>query len=155
MNNLSPNHKEVKEKCHACHLNFPVDEIEIHAYVCIGQFVPVGTVNFEIDSKIPDDPNEALIYQILTNVDENESISRTKEVISNLHECVDMENINRVSIRRKYAFQDYLEANASQKTRKRFNQKGMRKITFIGEPAVDDGRPRHDFFSGMYNGEHE
>ena len=26
----------------------------------------------------------------------------------------------------------------------------MLKVTFIGEPAIDDGGPRREFFSGMY-----
>ena len=77
------------------------------------------------------------------------SLEEVKEVVSNLHQSVDLTNINRISIRRRYAYQDYLDAVARQKMRKRFNKNGMLKVTFIGEPAVDDGGPRREFFSGI------
>ena len=75
-------------------------------------------------------------------------LGKIKEVIRNLHQLLDMKNINRISIRRRYAYQDYLDARARQKRRKRFYQNGMLKVTFIGEPAVD-GRPWCKFFTGM------
>ena len=59
-----------------------------------------------------------------------------------------MKAVNRVSIRRRFVFKDYLAAREKLKQRKRFDRKGQLKITFIGEPAVDDGGPRHEFFSG-------
>ena len=51
---------------------------------------------------------------------------------------------NRMTIRRKEVFQDYLEAR-----RKRwFTQGAILKISFAGEPAIDGGGPRREFFTG-------
>ena len=154
VNSPSLEHKVVKATCPTCYLDFSISEIETHADVCAEQFDPVGTVNIEVESAIPDDQGEIEIEQVSTI--DNGSVStskieKIKEVVSNLHQYVDMENFNRVSIRRRYVYQDYLAAVARQKKRRRFIENSMLKVTFIGEPAVDDGGPRREFFSGTYN----
>ena len=37
-------------------------------------------------------------------------------------------------------------------TRKKkwFKPKGMLKVTYVGEPAVDDGGPKREFFTGNF-----
>jgi hypothetical protein len=148
--NQSLEHKEVRATCPTCYLDFPIREIEAHADVCAEQFDPVGTVNVELESETLDAQDEIVREQVATIDDGSGKLEKIKEVVSNLRQYVDMENINRISIRRRYAYQDYLAAVARQKKRRRFNQNGMLKVTFIGEPAVDDGGPRREFFSGVY-----
>ena len=75
-------------------------------------------------------------------------IEKIKDVISCANKMVDAEAVNRVSIRRRFVFKDYIAAREKLRQRKRFNPKGQLKLTFIGEPAVDDGGPRREFFSG-------
>ena len=52
----------------------------------------------------------------------------------------------RVNIQRKHIWSDFKQA------RKKFNLEHVPshkiKIVFLGEPAVDDGSPRREFFSG-------
>jgi hypothetical protein len=50
---------------------------------------------------------------------------------------VNKDNTNRVSFRRKYAFQDYVDAHKN--PRRQFKENATLKVIFIGEPAVDDG----------------
>ena len=59
-----------------------------------------------------------------------------KEAITALQSNVDR-NVNRLSVRRRYAFQDYVAAR--RKPHQKFIPNGMLKVTFIGKPAVDDG----------------
>ena len=146
-------HKEIKMTCPTCYMDFPAQEIEAHADVCAEQFDPVGSVNFESRTEIADDKDEPELVieqaSVTVNVNGTGNLEKIKEVVSNLRQSVDLTNINRISIRRRHAYQDYLDAVARQKMRKRFNQNGMLKVTFIGEPAVDDGGPRREFFSGI------
>ncbi len=126
--NQSCERRELKATCPTGYLDFPICEIEVHADVCAEQFDPVGTVNVELESETPDDQDELVSEQVSTiRNDGSGMLGKIKDVIRNLHQLVDMENINRVSIRRRYAYQDYLDARARQKRRKRFHQNGMLK----------------------------
>ena len=54
----------------------------------------------------------------------------------------DSEDVRRVAVRRKHILQDTLD------TLKRIPWKATKyiKVTFVGEPGVDDGGPRREFF---------
>ena len=52
----------------------------------------------------------------------------------------------RIGIRWKSIFQDYIEA----RKKKWFNSRQPLKVTFIGEPAIDDGGPLCEFFKGVF-----
>ena len=147
--------KEIKSTCPLCYLSFPLNEIETHADVCAQEFDPVGTVYDDIlELEIPcsEDEDESLKRDVwmVNDVQDNpvSTVTKIKEVVSNLHQGVDQAVTNRVSIRRRYAYEDYLSARQKLIQRKRFYQNGKFKVTFIGEPAVDDGGPRREFFSG-------
>ena len=67
-----------------------------------------------------------------------------KDVIQKIKDNVKRGSTNRMTIRRKEVFQDYLEAR-----RKRwFTQGAILKISFAGEPAIDGGGPSWEFFTG-------
>ena len=162
--------KSVIVTCPMCYGQFPMADIEMHADVCASQFDPIGTVNPDTELKVPGDENLNLLCLenpqitndknsdnntgilkalITDNKDDNASNSlrgQIKETIVALQTNVD-QDVNRLSVRRRYAFQDYLAARC--KLRRRFNPNGMLKISFIGEPAVEDGGPRHQFYSGI------
>ena len=59
---------------------------------------------------------------------------------------VDKSQTNKVSVRRSHTFQDYAEKR--KKPKRLFKENAMLKVTFYGEPAVDDGGPRREFFTG-------
>ena len=133
--------------CPTCYCKFPLSEIERHADLCVETFDPVGVVNelhelFEDDDwgdfEIDGDGESA--------VNVSSPIERIKVVISSLQTNVDPEIINKLTVRRKATFQDYLGTRRN--PRRHFNPKGVLKVTFIGEPAIDDGGPRREFFSG-------
>ena len=49
------------------------------------------------------------------------------------------------NVRRRLVFEDYLELVKKMW----FNPKQSLKVTFIAEPAIDDGGPSREFFSGL------
>lgn len=51
----------------------------------------------------------------------------------------------RVNIRRALMWDDFKEA----RMKNRITPNNMLKVVFVGEPAVDDGGPRREFFSGV------
>ena len=101
--------------------------------------IPIGTktCNEELHEVFEDDESAVNVSSL---------IERIKVVISALQTNVDLEIINKLTVRRKAIFQDYLETRRDPK--RHFNPKGVLKVTFIGEPAIDDGGPRREFFSG-------
>ena len=76
----------------------------------------------------------------------NDQMKKRKDLITD-HECsMNVQEVKiRINVRRKEVFKDYLAI--SQKPW--FNNKRLLKITFVGEPAVDDGGPSREFFSGL------
>ena len=53
----------------------------------------------------------------------------------------DNENCYRITVRRCHIFEDAMVA-----IRRGFDEQKHLKVIFIGEPAVDDGGPRREFF---------
>ena len=87
------------------------------------------------------------------NTDEDEAqnggsddiFQKMKNRIAELAEKVEPVKI-RINVRRKLVFKDYLDVAK----KSWFNSARMLKVTFVGEPAIDDGGPRREFFSGLY-----
>ena len=133
--------------CPTCYCKFPLSEIERHADLCVETFDPVGVVS-ELHKLFEDDNWGD--YEIeggsesVVNV--SSPIERIKVVISALQSNFDSEIINKLTVRWKATFQDYLGMRRN--PRHHFNPKGVLKITFIGEPAIDDRGPRREFFTG-------
>ena len=65
------------------------------------------------------------------------------KVISKLKVGLDMRQ-NRLHICRKKIWNDFLESRHF----KWFKLQNKWKITFVGETAIDDGRPRRELFTG-------
>jgi hypothetical protein len=144
----------------------------MHADVCASQFDPI-TVLLETELEVPGDeeinmlcfenPSQApntgdqndnsSIFQVPITCNENDNAStalreQIRETVAALQTDNVDQNVNRLSIRRRYTFQEYVAAR--RKPRQRFNPNGMLKVSFIGEPAVDDGGPRREFYSGIH-----
>ena len=136
--------------CPLCLSHFTANEIAAHADECADRFDPVGIVSDDDDND--NDVENIIGILVLSGEPKNTSVDPTieeiKEVISSkLCPNVNKDNTNRVSIRRKYAFQDYVDVRKN--PRRQFKENATLKVIFIGEPAVDDGGPRREFFTGI------
>ena len=122
-----------------CFQSFPVNQVEAHAGECVGLFgfvedntVEVCPVNDISDTELSTNESKSDDYTLLN------CISDLKENGLKLQ----METI-RVTVRRKMVWEDFKRA------RYRYYQPDrLLKVTFAGEPAVDDGGPKREFFAG-------
>lgn len=133
--------------CPTCCRVFPLEEIEIHADLCADSWIdPVGEL--DNDGQIEEylESEEPSRDKPVSEGSEHEgSMLQLKEVVKILQQNVDSDKKTRISIRRKSMFQDYIEA----RKKKWFNSRQPLKVTFIGEPAIDDGGPLREFFTGL------
>ena len=132
--------------CPSCFRKFPMDVIDTHANLCIGnRFDPIGDVSdtelFQYDSDPPEQCFDG--SEEAKSIPQNDQMEKMKDLINECASNVEEVKI-RINVRRKEVFNDYLTASQKQW----FNNKRLFKITFVGEPAVDDGGPRREFFSG-------
>lgn len=137
--NMSPMRSSTvpKVQCPLCFGTYPIDEVESHADGCSGAF---GLV----EENSVDRPIEyaTLDAKIIGINDENTSLARCIQELKDGGLKTDMEMV-RITVRRKMLWQDF------KRTRNRYYQPDrLLKITFAGEPAVDDGGPKREFFSG-------
>ena len=149
-NNQLPKDHSSKVACPVCYENFNAHEIARHADECAERFDPVGTVHI-IESDDDGDCDAGIGNNVVLDEPQNPSVDPTTEEIKGLIESklcpnVDKSHTNKVSVRRMYAFQDYVEAR--RKSKRPFKENGWLKVAFYGEPAVDDGGPRREFFTG-------
>ena len=137
--------KTVEAACPSCFRKFPIDVIETHANVCIdNRFDPIGDVS---DSELFEDdfPEQCLDGNEKTRwLSPDDQMKKMKDLITECAQNVGEVKI-RINVRRKEVFNDYI--TGSQKPW--FNNRRLLKVTFVGEPAVDDGGPRREFFSGL------
>ena len=133
--------------CPTCFKMFPFDQIEVHANVCADNHIdPIGNVSDDdLEELLQDSSEECIDKGEVDNSSPDTKMEKMKDLVTELARNVQPVKI-RISIRRKSVFKDYLE------TAKKpwFNGRRMLKVTFIGEPAVDDGGPRREFFSGLH-----
>ncbi|XP_067017852.1 uncharacterized protein [Acropora muricata] len=134
--------------CPTCYRVFPLEEIEKHADLCADSCI--DTVG-ELDSYREDvELEKPYRVELASEGSEHEGdmSQNLKEVLKTLQQNVDSSKKTRISVRRKSMFQDYTEA----RKKKWFNSRQTLKVTFIGEPAIDDGGPLREFFTGGHVG---
>ena len=146
IDNPSPNYPNTdtvkvlnQVECPTCFLLFPISAIADHADTCID--VWVGDIGVDADSQI----DTALSIgkdDFMPVVNETLSL---KEVIPALLRNMSINKPVRLNIRRKHIWKDFKVAYQQGVVRPEDHV----KIVFIGEPAIDDGGPRREFFSGM------
>jgi hypothetical protein len=113
--------------------------VEAHAGECVGSFglvednsVEVCPVNDISDTELSmneSGSNDSTLLKCISDLKEN-GIKLQMEMI-------------RVTIRRKMVWEDFKRARY-----RYYHPYRMLKVTFAGEPAVDDGGPRREFFAG-------
>ncbi|XP_028417782.1 G2/M phase-specific E3 ubiquitin-protein ligase-like [Dendronephthya gigantea] len=142
--NISDDDEEIKyvqapeTSCPTCFRMFPFDKIEAHADICVDSHIdPIGYVlDDNLEEIWNDSPEKSTDGDEVENTSPDIMMEKMKALVAELAENVQPVKI-RISVRRKSVFTDYLE------TAKKpwFNSSQMLKVTFIGEPAVDDGGP--------------
>ena len=138
----------VPYQCPTCLSYFAYDEIESHADTCAENWIDtVGectlVTNFSEEQNIE---NEILEESL--SIDEMESIperlEKMRRIVQALNGNVKNTSVNRLNIRRRCVFEDYMDA----RIKKYFKSQGLLKVCFTGEPAIDGGGPRREFFTG-------
>ena len=131
----------VSHQCPTCLKFFSRAEIEVHADVCAENWIdPIGDCGDSV--AICDSGEETLTADELSVLESEPEVRR--DIIKKINSSLKRTSINRITIRRREAFQDYLEA----RRKKWFKEGAVLTISFAGEPAVDGGGPRREFFTG-------
>ena len=129
-----------------CFKSFPIDEVEQHADGCSASFALITERNRE--GCVSTNENSTVE---LVNIEESKSNGCTLlECITNLKDAglkSKMEMV-RVTVRRKMVWEDFKRSRYWY-----YEPERILKVTFAGEPAVDDGGPKREFFAGrlFYN----
>ena len=127
-------------QCPVCLASFSLSEIVAHADTCSMWLL-------EDDDDVVVEFSES--NEISSTVG-NECVSSVgaKEVLIQEISCIAStvlsEESKQLTVRRKFIWQDFKNAH-----QKRFTSKDRLKVIFSGEPAVDDGGPRRELFSGI------
>ena len=131
--------------CSICFKPFPIQEIAEHADSCASWHVESVGETITIDESNLFDNNEFGIGdcepgQTFGDCEPGQTfVSLIKELQNNL-EPGDPVCIN---VRRKTLWEDF-----TKERKKRVKPQQKLKVLFLGEPAIDDGGPRREFFSG-------
>ena len=123
-------------ECPTCFKAFPIQEIAEHADICASWHVESVGETITIDENNLFDNNE---FGIGDYEPGQTFVSLIKELQNNLEPGDPV----RVNIRRKTLWEDF-----TKERRKRVKPQHKLKVVFLGEPAIDDGGPRREFFSG-------
>lgn len=140
----------VPHQCPTCLLYFARDEIESHADACAENWLDtVGecpvVVNLSEEQDVENDhPEEIPPLDHIENIPER--LEAMKRIVQKLKGNVKNTSINRVAIRRRCAFEDYMDA----RLKRFFKPEGLLKVCFTGEPPIDGGGPRREFFTGTH-----
>ncbi len=138
------------DQCPTCYKFYPRNEIEAHADICAESWIDtVGecTTTEAALYEYQDDENQEsyAVDQIETISDRFDAMKRIIETLkSNVKNTV----INSTAICRRFVFADYKGA----RLKKYCKPQGLLKVSFTGEPAVDGGGPRREFFTGNRKG---
>ena len=145
------NTRQLEVECPTCSRLFPLNEIAEHADLCAD--VWIGTLEDEavlITAEETENPPSTADDTTDPTSVETGSIASPDglaAILETLQQQYVSEKEVRVNIRRKHIWSDFKQA------RKKFNlvPSNKIKVVFLGEPAVDDGGPRREFFSGKFN----
>ncbi|KAJ7354872.1 hypothetical protein OS493_029427 [Desmophyllum pertusum] len=158
---------ECKEEQHAiqcptCYNMFAVTEIEEHADLCSSWLVesidwdPIqasGTAtvtSVEADTGLVSASTDVMVAggNMLLSASDRSTLPTLHDLIVQLHNKLAPET-TRINVRRKTLWQDYVKER-----KRKLKPEHALKVVFLGEPAIDDGGPRREFFSDMLEQTH-
>ena len=123
---------EGKIECPTCFKQFPIDEVSLHADECADAFWE--RVNGESEITLQNNVEDGLSQKDLKS-----------EILKlRLRHLKEKEEAVRVTVRRKKIWDDFKRSRERYYTPDR-----ILKVTFPGEPAVDSGGPKREFFAGI------
>lgn len=138
VNEREPSSSEHSIQCPTCFELFSVHSIAEHADACID--VWIGDIEDSQDDTDSDLPNPGL--------DVHEEVTSTASLMSVAQKLADdhikKENQKRLNVRRKHLWVDFKQAH----TKFKLDPSMPIRVVFLGEPAVDDGGPKREFFTG-------
>ncbi|XP_046848050.1 uncharacterized protein LOC124441628 [Xenia sp. Carnegie-2017] len=129
----------LQHQCPTCLGYYSRADIEAHADMCAERWIdPIG--------KLSDDNQNNLENTLIAEEEIGQpTVATMQEVVHLIQDNVNRLSTNRVTIRRRLAFADYVDA----RKRKWFAEGGNLKICFAGEPSIDGGGPRREFFTDV------
>ena len=137
-----PSTSGIGVQCPTCFKYFTSGEIAQHADECVDNYVPFMAVcDDEDNAQAIDSDSETPLDGDCRHGDLQQRIK--SEIGSLATSFVSVEQV-RLSVRRKNIWDDLKKA-----ARKRIAPTNNLKIVFLGEPAIDDGGPKREFFSGV------
>ena len=135
---------EPKVEFPTCFESCSIHEIADHADSCAD--IWVGEVEGdEMQPAGPDSPDSVLVQD---PIQEHASAIPESTCIQVILSELCKEEVStqaRVNLRRTYIWNDFKDA----RKKNRIQPNNLVKVVFLGEPAIDDGGPRREFFSGM------
>lgn len=135
-------------ECPTCFKLFPIDCIADHADLCIDDWVG------EVDSsfvEVIELVEQSIVSEDGVNVPKGRVNSQIGVTLRDLLFKLVQENTNigeearRIHVRRKSLWEDFKTA----KKKLKLTPSNQVRFVFLGEPAVDDGGPKREFFSGL------
>lgn len=135
-------------QCPICLENYPAKDIQSHADSCSMWLLeegdePFGDPLIENPVEADFDTTNAGEPANMSNDDKKKSLIEEISRVARTH-MID-EEPRRITVRRKCIWEDFKKAVDG-----RINPTTKLKVVFAGEPAVDDGGPRRELFSGNY-----
>ena len=136
-----PSTSGIGVQCPTCFKYFTSGQIAQHADECVDNYAPFMAVCDDEDNAQAVDSDSETSFD--DNYQHGDLKQRIKSEIGSLaNRFVSVEQV-RLSVRRKNIWDDLKKA-----ARKRIGPTNNLKIVFLGEPAIDDGGPKREFFSG-------
>ena len=128
--------------CRICFSLHPVEQIKEHADNCSMWLLDDTNDQCDIPDPSPtlSGNAEPATAQALTGYQQKKVLG---EQIAALSMQLLSTEVKRITIRRKFLWQDFKSAMST-----KIQPKSTLKVVFSGEPAVDDGGPRRELFSG-------
>lgn len=129
-------------ECPTCFKRFPIEEIEEHADLCASHIIEFGDDTCPGEATTSDDCRLERTAEIW--IDDHEQNDLTySTLIKTVQKNMEKDQPVRINIRRKTLWEDFVRER-----NRRVKPEKLVKVVFIGEPAIDDGGPRREFFSG-------
>ena len=135
--NVPNQSKELECVCPTCVQYFSIDKIPEHADICCD--VWVGEINSENTGSEDSSPNASPERVIIP--DESTDV---KDKVLEIKAATLSANVVRLNVCRKCIWCDFNEYQSNGKV----SPTDSVKIVFVGEPAIDNGGPKREFFSG-------
>eukprot|EP00794_Sanderia_malayensis_P013170 gene13169-14520_t len=134
---FDPKNEKMVE-CPTCFKFFPIKDIANHADICCEDWI--GDV--QVEGSENTDPTASTDFN--DDIEHGREECELKSIMGRLLTSLPEKRV-RLNIRRKYLWQDFKDIRSRGKIAPGDNI----KIVFIGEPAIDDGGPKREFFADM------